>query len=132
MRDRPGSKRGARNRPIPFAKAGRRETPQKQGRREETAIAKDMGGTVQPGSGCFAGKGGDVLTDRFLVESKRTGYGSFSITTALLEKITSEAFLMRRKPAMVVTMLNLTNSTTPDKWALVPYQVLKQLLDGDL
>ena len=126
--DSPRFQPGPRERPLPFSKAGRNETPQKQGRRREKDLAKDLGGRQQPGSGCFDGKGGDVFTAEFLVESKVTRALSYSLSLQTLRKLKLEAFEQRKKPALV---LELTGQMMfeQEKWAIVPYEIFKQLLE---
>lgn len=127
MIERPVFKPTPRERPVLFSKAGRNQTPQVQGRRREKSLAKDLGGRQQPGSGCFDGKGGDVLIDKFLVESKFTNALSYSISIQMLRKITLEAFQARKKPAMVIE-LSGGHMYQAEKWTLIPYEVWKELL----
>jgi len=54
-------------------------------------VASDFGGRVQPGSGCFSHRKGDVDSEEFLIECKRTDAKSISLKLSWLHKIEREA-----------------------------------------
>lgn len=66
--------------------------------RQEKHISKFLGGKVQPGSGCGAFNGGDVLTERFLIEAKTTTYSRKQIQLSLeyFTKAKKQAFEQRK------------------------------------
>jgi len=115
--------------PTPFSKAGRSQTPQNLGRRKEKDLARKTGGDLQPGSGCFPGKGGDVRTPRFLIEHKFTTALSYAITIKTLRKIKREAEHQLKTPALVLE-LSGGFMYQPEKWALIPYDVFEELLES--
>jgi hypothetical protein len=127
--DRPKFKRGPREKPVPFGKAGRHKTPQQQGRDREAAIAKDLGGDRVPGSGCFAGRGGDVLLEKYLIESKLTKSLSYSISIRTLRKIKLEAAEARRRPILVLE-LSGGQMFEEERWAMMPYEDFKRLIES--
>jgi hypothetical protein len=130
MTDRPVFRRGPRERPQPFSKALRNESPQKKGRRREKELAADLGGSVQPGSGCFDGKGGDVVKGEYLIEHKYTTCQSYSLSLHVLRKIRQEAEQQRKKPVLVVEMSGGYYGLYPaEKWACLPYEEWKRLLE---
>ncbi len=72
--------------------------------RSERRAAKTFGGRVQPASGAinrFDLKC-DVKSEKFLVDDKITGRGSYSISLKLWREIKNHAFRNRRHPAMRV------------------------------
>ncbi len=114
--------------PQPFGKAGRTLTPQRMGRVKERELARDLGGKQQPGSGCFDGRGGDVVVNEYLVEHKYTRALSYTVSIQTLRKITQEAFEQRKKPVLVIEMSGQM-MYQEEKWACIPYEEFKRLLE---
>jgi hypothetical protein len=131
---RPIFRRGSRERPQPFGKAERNESSQMQGRRKEVALARDLGGNLQPGSGCFDGRGGDVRAGRFLIDSKYTKALSFTVTIQALRKLKQEAYESVRKPTPVPALVIEMSGGMMyemEKWALIPYEEFRRLQEGN-
>lgn len=73
---------------------------QKQSRAHEDRLSKLADGSRTAASGAFWSRKGDVRTDDLLIEHKWTGKKSFSITRAVLDKISSEAIMDGRMPVL--------------------------------
>jgi hypothetical protein len=73
---------------------------QKQSQKHEKRVAKAFAGQVTAASGAFWNRKGDVRTEDFLIEHKYTGKKSYTIKSAELEKITTEAILDNRTPIL--------------------------------
>jgi hypothetical protein len=71
---------------------------QKQSRKHEDRLAKQLGGSRTAASGAFWSRKGDVRNDRVLIEHKWTGKKSKTIQSAELKKITNEAIMDGRMP----------------------------------
>jgi hypothetical protein len=117
-------------RPEPFSKAFRSQSPQEQGRRKEKELARDMGGQQQPASGAFPGHKGDVVKDQCLIEHKYTKALSFPLTLSLFRKIRREAEESGKKPVVVLEFSG-GFSHSEEKWAMVPYEEWKALLEKE-
>jgi hypothetical protein len=76
----------------------------KKSQAQERRGAKLFGGRVLPGSGSRWFAKGDVSTDRFLIEYKRTDRASFSITLETWQKIRREAALEGKTPLLGVNI----------------------------
>ena len=112
--------------PVPFA-ALAADSPQATGRKKERQIAKDLKGSLQPGSGCFPGKGGDVIVRKTLVESKYTTTLSYTLSIHTLRKLKREAFEQDKDPALVIEFSGHFYFPA-EKWALIPYEQFKEFL----
>ena len=71
---------------------------QKQSRKHEERLAKELDGSRTAASGAFWSRKGDVRSEEFLLEHKWTGKKSFSLKAEVLEKIVKEAVLDGRLP----------------------------------
>lgn len=71
---------------------------QKQSRKHENRLAKELGGSRTAASGAFWSRKGDVRNDVVLIEHKWTGKKSKTIQAAELKKITNEAIMDGRTP----------------------------------
>lgn len=73
--------------------------------RSERALAKQLGGRVQPGSGNLpiAGLKGDVALDSLLLDDKTTLAASFSVKLTWLLKLRAEALRTGRQAALRVS-----------------------------
>lgn len=85
----------------------------------ETAIAKRIGGRRVIGSGCIPSSKGDVSTDNFLTEVKKTSNKAYFLSTRLLTKITREARAVGKKPAFIV-VFDHTPLGVSREWVIVP------------
>lgn len=68
--------------------------------KQETRVAKKMGGKVQSGSGAVAHRRGDVTVKEMLIECKRTDRAGISLRRDWIEKITKEATSINKIPAV--------------------------------
>lgn len=104
-------------------------------------MAGRAGGKVQAGSGSGriparagrvtklrVGRKGDVSTDLLLLECKVTDKASISIKQAHLIKITREAKLVMKSPAMVISFPVMPDDTDSD-WVLISMDVYKKLTE---
>jgi len=73
---------------------------QKQSQHHEKRLEKVMGAQRTAASGAFWSRKGDVRSDTFLIEHKYTSKKSISLTTAVLDKIRSEAIMDGRTPML--------------------------------
>lgn len=73
---------------------------QKQSRKHENRIAKQIGGKRTAASGAFWSRKGDVRSDDLLVEHKYTGKKQTTIKSDVLKKIWREAILDGRIPVL--------------------------------
>lgn len=71
-------------------------------RRQEQRVAADLDGRPTPASGAFWQYKGDVRSEDYLVEAKRTDKASLSIKRAVWDKIRREALLDGRVPVLAV------------------------------
>lgn len=79
---------------------------QKQSQKHEKRLAKLVGGQRNAGSGAFWSRKGDVRAKDLLIEHKWTGKKSYSLSSATLEKITTEAILDGRTPVLGISLNN--------------------------
>lgn len=77
-----------------------RSEGQRQSRRHEDRLAKELGGQRVAASGAFWSRKGDVRSQDLLVEHKWTGKAQFTIKANVLEKIVKEAILDGRTPVL--------------------------------
>lgn len=71
-------------------------------RKQEKLIAKKFCGRVQPGSGSGWENHGDVKTEKFLCECKRTDGSGIRITKKILDKIEKQAVQCGREALLVM------------------------------
>lgn len=113
--------------------APRRKTLRKNKRRsqqQERDIAEDLGGRTQPGSGNQPGAKGDVrLKGQWRIEAKFTFAKSYSLTLDDLYKIAGECGDLE-KPAFVIDFLEPGTSKLKDRFAVLHFHDLKELLNG--
>lgn len=95
---------------------------------QEKRIAKELDGRTQPGSGAFENFKGDVKTDDFLIEAKRTDKKSLSVKGEWLTKIDREAIAEGKKPALVIELGGMQGFTEKE-WVAVPMSVFKELTE---
>lgn len=109
-------------------------------RRQEKAVAEDLGGRRQAASGALPGYKGDVRREdlRFpmLVECKRTGKASISVKLEHLVKISKEAAGYGAHPAFVfefdsgVTVPGQMGWPVPRRWVAVPISTMRGMLEA--
>jgi Holliday junction resolvase len=75
-----------------------RSEGQKQSRKHENRLAKELGGSRTAASGAFWSRKGDVRNETLLIEHKWTGKKSKTIQSAELKKIANEAIMDGRTP----------------------------------
>lgn len=71
----------------------------------EERLAKDFNGKRVKGSGC-TGEKGDIESEKYLIESKRTSLPIISLKLNYLEKIEEEAAAVGKKFLLISTFLN--------------------------
>jgi len=101
----------------------------KKSQKQEARVAKELDGRAQPGSGAIEHLKGDVTTDRFLIEAKRTDKKSISITGEWLSKIDQEALNVGKIPALVFEIGGM-NGFAENEWVAVPLSQFKKLIGG--
>ena len=74
----------------------------KQWQKKEIKDATSFGGKRTPRSGGFWSFPGDVKTDNFLIDSKKTDKNRYSITKQIWNKIDIEALKCRKIPILSV------------------------------
>lgn len=79
---------------------------QKQSQAHEKRLEKVLGGSRTAASGAFWSRKGDVRSERFLAEHKYTAAKSFSLKSAELKKVETEALLVGRVPIFCVSLDN--------------------------
>lgn len=79
---------------------------QKQSQAHEKRLEKVLGGGRTAASGAFWSRKGDVRSDRFLAEHKYTAAKSFSLKSAELKKVETEALLVGRVPIFCISLDN--------------------------
>ena len=79
---------------------------QKQSKKHEVRLAKEIGGQRSAGSGSFWSRKGDVRSSDLLIEHKWTGKASFTVKATVLEKIVNEAILDSRTPVLGFSLNN--------------------------
>lgn len=115
--------------PIPFRRAASKQSPQVQGRLREKAIARDLGGRVQPASGAFPNHPGDVTTDSCLIESKFTKARSYTFSLEALHKLKREAELIQKIPVLVLEFAPPGARSYPERWIAMPYEDWKAICE---
>ncbi len=69
-------------------------------RKKENKDSKDFEGKRQKASGNYWGAPGDVKTDDFLIDSKQTDKGSYSISKKTWDKLYEQALFSFRVPLL--------------------------------
>lgn len=102
-------------------------------KKHENRVARELGGKRLPRSGANrwskwdkATANGDIAVPEIHVEHKRTEKDSMSLKREWLEKVTIGSRAQAKEPAMVLTFEDATSF--PQDWALIPLDMLKQLL----
>lgn len=74
----------------------------KDSKKQETKIARDIGGSTVPGSGCFACFPHDVTSDMFLVEAKYTDAKSYSLKQQSWKELLKNSIKGGKLPVFVI------------------------------
>lgn len=95
--------------------------------RQEKAVAKAVGGKVQPNSGATRFAKGDVKSDLFCIECKTATkeQASFSIKREWIDKLKEEAFGMK-KPFWAI-VFNFGGLRKQENFYIISEQLFKQL-----
>lgn len=102
----------------------------KRSKEQEKEIAEELGAWTQPGSGNKAYAKGDVRKKgKFRVEAKYTGAESYSLQHQDIEKIMAECTGLE-KGVLVVDFVDKITLRTKDRFAVIHFGDLKELLDG--
>lgn len=107
--------------------------PADHGRLYEPRAAKSLSARLTPNSGAMAGAKGDMSVKNWLIESKTTVDSSLSLKFSWLVKISEEAAVQGKNPALVFSFVLPTGRPKPNaesEWVAVPMQVWKELTDG--
>lgn len=95
---------------------------------QEKRLAKRLGGNRQKGSGALRHHKGDVKTQELLMECKRTDKESMSIKKEWLAKITREALVSNKVPALAIEF-GFDDPLVETNWVAVPAKFFQELLD---
>ncbi len=76
----------------------------RRSRAQEKRVAKRLGGTVNSGSGNGPWRKGDVRSDDYLVEAKRTDKASWSFKLSEWETIRRSALMEGRTPMICLEL----------------------------
>lgn len=86
----------------------------KRSQRQEKRIAKKFGGSTRAGSGAFWSQKGDVRSEKFLIEAKRTDSNSYRISAKVWNKIRKEAIREGLREPMYAIEINGLNLVAVD------------------
>ena len=95
------------------------------GKRGEKNLQKETGCVLTPGSGCGKIKGDGVLNRKQMLEKKTTEKKSFTVSTAILEKLCAQAFDSGKEPVLVIEFEACRFGNT--QWAMIPLERLLEL-----
>jgi hypothetical protein len=99
-------------------------------RKQEIDLADDLGGKVQLNSGATVGSKGDVrVKGEYRVEAKFTAANSYKLDLDELYKIQSECEGLE-KPLFIVDFLDKHTKKPKDRFAVLQYDQLKELIDA--
>ena len=102
----------------------------KRSQEQELELAEELGAQMQKASGAMAGSKGDVRKKGVIrIEAKYTEWSSYSLKLEDLHKISSEC-RGREKPIFVIDFVERTTRRLTDRFAVVPFYDLKELLDA--
>lgn len=98
----------------------------RRSQRQEVALANDLAGLVQPGSGSLPHAKGDVrVRGKYRAECKFTRAKSYTLKIETLNKIRSEC-ASDETPVLDLAFLD-TNGRTTEHWVAIPYSVWLEL-----
>jgi len=98
---------------------------------QEKRTAKSLKAQLRAGSGNSMYAKGDVISENFLIECKTTEKKSIRITAQWLDKISHEAMVEEKHPALVFSMDFNSNITDKD-WIAIPMSVFKKMELNDV
>lgn len=104
-----------------------RDMKRPKSKKQEDRVAKKLGGKRQKASGALPFHKGDVKTVELLIEAKRTDNASMSIKREWLEKITMEAAVSSKTPAVSIEFEG-THPLVDKDWIMVPSRFFQELL----
>lgn len=101
------------------------------GRKSEKAAAKRLKGRLTGASGASAGDKGDIDLPSMLLECKSTKADSLPIKREWLIKITQEAVMKGKKPALAISFTNEAGRPHVDgSWVAIPESLFREVF-GD-
>lgn len=101
------------------------------GRRSEKKVAKSLHAQLKPASGAMAGAKGDMATKDFLIEAKSTTNDSISIKHDWLGKISQEAMMEGRDPALSVRFTRADGrAINYGDWMMIPRELFEELMEA--
>lgn len=99
------------------------------GRKSEDRLARRLGMRQTPASGAMDGAKGDMRQRDWLLEAKSTTSATMKLDYAWLCKVSGEAAMIGKHPALAVTFTDQTGRELRDgKWVLISEDVFKELL----
>ena len=117
------------------------KTRARRSNQHERRIAEELGGKREKRSGGAYWSdsdrsrtdGGDIITDAFYLEHKRTDKKSLSVKREWLQKISQAALMKSRDPGVILTFEDTRatgglGSKRNEDWALIPMSVLQRLM----
>jgi hypothetical protein len=97
-------------------------------KQQERRVAKRTGGICVPASGAFKGLKGDVSHSLHLFECKTTAKKSMRLEQKWLTKISREAAMKHKDPALVFSFPDMASDVDQD-WVALPLKVLVELMN---
>lgn len=95
--------------------------------KQERRLAEKVGGSVTPASGATKFAKGDVTTEDWLFEAKMTGHESLSIKGSWLVKISKEAALTSKQPALAIEIGGVQDPMCERDWVCIPLSSFRML-----
>jgi len=120
--------RGREPRQPGKAKVGSQKTRKERVNDHEQDLADRLGGMRQPNSGALVQHKGDVILEKFLLDSKETEAAVINVTGHDLTKITREADGERKLPGLVLTIRRVP-ATVEKEWVCIPISVFARMLE---
>ena len=100
----------------------------KKSKIHENNLANKLGGKRQKGSGSVRHHRSDVITQELQIECKRTDKESISIKKEWLEKISREALVSNKIPALSIEFGEI-EQLVEKSWVAVPANFFAELMD---
>lgn len=106
------------------------------GVKSEKRVAKKIQGRQHAGSGNMVGYKGDITKDSFLLECKSTVHESFQLTREILAKITAEASMQGKLPALTISFITGNGKAKEyGDWVCIPlkdFEDYKQFKEDEI
>jgi len=97
------------------------------GRGAESLLARRLSGRRVPGSGNQDHSKADVVAGSYVIEAKSTVAASMSVKLSWLEKVTKEAAMTGRRPALSVMFVRSDGRPKPHgRWVMVEEHVFDE------